>query len=505
MDRPPLNAQPGPALGEDHGFTLIEVLVASLILVVGMLGVLTCITQAQATTWSTQARTNANALVREVIEEAHSVPYDQLVTSTLVAALKARPGLSDDQLGTSGWQVRRGGFTYTLSIGACTIDDPRDGTGNHDPGVFCASGATGTTPAQCNNLLSVNALVGSVCVGACAAGGVDANPADAKRIVVLVRWDRGEGSRYVLQGATIANPGLAAAPAVTSISSPTTIPVTDPSVTSLQVDGTTSVTAATVAAYLDGTSQGSATGSGTSWSFAWPLGTVSGSTKPGPGQVVDGSYLIGLKAFDANGQFGQSRTLTVVVNRSAPYPPQSLRAGRNGATVELDWLPAPERDVELYRGYRSNGASWILVCETTAVTCQDPAPPAFGTPTYTVVAVDRNAAGALREGAQATAATVPLLNNPPYAPTNLAATSSSGTTTLTWTAPAGGDPDLGDAVDHYAIYRDGTLYENRYDRTPDATTTTWTDTQTGGQVHTYAVCAVDTHLAESGKLGPVTK
>jgi prepilin-type N-terminal cleavage/methylation domain-containing protein len=540
MDRPHPTPPQRPAVADDHGFTLIEVMIASLVLVVGMLGVLTCITQAQATTWSTQARTNANALTREIVEEVQGVPYEQLVTTGLVSTLKTRPGLADDQLGTPGWQVRRGDFTYTVSVGACTIDDARDKTGSHEAGIFCASGTGGTTAAQCQSLLSVNALiglpgagttaaaaaglgdcgldvdldgevdglvdlVGSVCIGTCAAGGVDANPADAKRIVVLVRWDRGEGSRYVLQGTTAANPGLAGAPAITSISSPTTLPVTSAAVTSLQVNGTSSAQAATVAAYLDGTSQGSATGSGTSWSFTWPLGSVSAGTTPGSGEVVDGSYLVGLKAFDANGQFGQSRSLTVVVNRRAPYPPQSLRAGRNSGTVELEWQPAPERDVELYRGYRWTGAAWTLVCTTVTATCQDPSPPAIGTPADTVVAVDRTAAGALREGALATSASVPLLNTAPGAPTNLVATSASGTTTLTWTAPAGGDPDAGDSIDHYAIYRDGLLYENRYDRTANGTDTTWTDTRTGGQTHSYAVSAVDTHLAESAKLGPVTR
>lgn len=529
-----------PHPSDDQGFTIIESLVAAFILVVGMLGVLSFITQAQATTWSTQARTNANALSREIIEGVQSVPYEQLVTSTLVTTLQARPGLADDQLGSPGWQINRGAFTYTVSVGACTVDDPRDGIGNHDAGQFCASGTTGTSAAQCKSLLAVTGLVGlpgagtsaaavaglgdcgldvnldgqvdglvdlnaTVCAGTCAAGGVDANPADAKRIVVLVRWDRGSGSRYVLEGTTVANPGLAGAPAITSISTAASLPVTSPSVTSLPVNGTSSTAAATVAAYLDGTAQGPASGSGTAWSFTWPLGSVSSGTTPGSGEVVDGSYLVGLKAFDSNGQFGQSRALTVVVNRRAPYPPQSLRAGRNGTIVELEWQPSPERDIVTYRGYRWTGSAWTLVCETTAAACQDPSPPALGTPSYTAVAVDRTAAGVLREGAQATSVTVPLLNNPPWPPTNLSASSNGGATTLTWAAPAGGDPDIGDAVDHYTIYRDGASYANRYDRTADATQTTWTDTKTGGLAHTYSVTAVDTHLAESAVLGPVTK
>ncbi len=529
----------GQPCKDDQGFTLVEVLVAALVLVTGMLAVLTCITQAQSTTWSTQARTNANAIVREVVEGARSVPYEQLVSSTLVTSLQSKTGLGDAQLGTPGWQVNRGNFTYTLSVGVCTMDDSRDRLGTHEPGQFCVTGTTGTPATTCSNLLQVSGLValpgagatagavaglgdcgldvdfdgkvdglvdlaGSVCVGTCAVGGTDPSPADAKRVVVLVRWDRGAGGRYVLQGTTAANPGLAGAPAITSISSPTTIPVTNAATTAVQIAATSTASATTVAAYLDGTSNGTATGSGTSWSYQWPLGSVSSGSAPNAGEVVDGSYLVGLKAFDDNGQFGQSRALTVSVNRRAPYAPQALRAGRNGTAAELEWQPSPERDIELYRGYRSSGGSWVLVCTTTDARCQDPSPPAIGTLTYTVVAVDRNAAGALREGALAPDASAPLLNTAPYPPTNLVATKANGTNVLTWSAPAGGDPDIGDSVDHYAIYRDGTLYTNRYDRTADATQRTWTDTKVNGEVHTYRVAAVDTHLAESAMLGPVT-
>lgn len=527
-------------LKDEQGFSLVEVLVAALVLVTGMLAVLTLITEAQSATFSTQARSGATALVREVTEGARAVPYEQLVTTGLVADLQQQVNLGDDDPATPGWQVRRGTLSYTVAVGVCATDDARDRYGNHEAGQFCASGDTGTAPAQCSSLLRVTALVGlpgagttagavaglgdcgldvdfdgavdglvdaagSVCVGACAVGGVDPSPADAKRIVVLVRWDRGQGARYVLQATTVANPGLAGAPAIASLTTSPGSTVTSAATTAVQLTAATSASASTVAAYLDGTQQGTATGAGTAWTFTWPLGSVSGGTTPGATEVVDGSYLVGLKAFDANGQFGQSRSVTVLLNRRAPYPPVDLRVGRNGGAVDLEWQPNPERDIATYRGYRSSGGSWTLVCETVATACQDTGAPATGTPSYTVVAVDRDAAGALREGALATTATVPLLNTRPNPPTALVATSSAGTTILTWSAPAVADVDPGDSIDHYIVYRDGQQYADRYERTADATPTTWTDTHVDGQAHTYSVTAVDTHLAESTMLGPVTR
>jgi len=96
-------------------------------------------------------------------------------------------------------------------------------------------------------------------------------------------------------------------------------------------------------------------------------------------------------------------------------------------------------------------------------------------------------------------------DNPPFPPTDLLASTNNGTTILRWTAPSPEDPDPGDSIAFYRIYRDGTVVANRYDRTGTGADVTYTDTQTDGIAHTYYVTAVDTQLAESPMLGPVTK
>jgi hypothetical protein len=120
-----------------------------------------------------------------------------------------------------------------------------------------------------------------------------------------------------------------------------------------------------------------------------------------------------------------------------------------------------------------------------------------------VVAVDKDASGNLREGTASAVANVVTGNTPPFPPTNLTATSTSGGTVLSWTASPG-DPNLGDSVDHYVIYRDGTNYGDRYDRTATGQQVTYTDTAIDGQTHTYWVAAIDTQLGQSTLLGPVT-
>jgi len=67
---------------------------------------------------------------------------------------------------------------------------------------------------------------------------------------------------------------------------------------------------------------------------------------------------------------------------------------------------------------------------------------------------------------------------------------------LSWGASAG-DPDVGDSVAFYRIYRDGQDFIDRYDRTGTGSELTYTDTNTNGVQHDYYVVAVDTQLAES--------
>jgi prepilin-type N-terminal cleavage/methylation domain-containing protein len=87
----------------------------------------------------------------------------------------------------------------------------------------------------------------------------------------------------------------------------------------------------------------------------------------------------------------------------------------------------------------------------------------------------------------------------PSPPTGLAGTANAdGSKTLTWTAPASGNP-----VAFYRIYRDGVEYTQRYDVTGDATPS-YDDPSGDGIQHSYYITAVSTNLAESSYVGPVT-
>jgi hypothetical protein len=128
-----------------------------------------------------------------------------------------------------------------------------------------------------------------------------------------------------------------------------------------------------------------------------------------------------------------------------------------------------------------------------------------------VIAYDTDTSGNVRAGTAPAAdgsqdLVVTLGNHPPYAVQNLAGVrNADGTVKLTWTRPSPPDPDPGDSIDFYRIYRDGVNVASPYARWDAAgTSVSWVDGNTDGNQHTYWVTAVDNHYGESPLAGPVT-
>jgi hypothetical protein len=452
------------ALRDEGGFSLIEVLVSSMVLLVGLVSAVVAIDGANARTVDTRAREGATNLHRELVERSRSVSYPLLNRQSLLAQLQAKPGLEDSSP-APGYTIRRRDFTYQISADICSVDDPKDSLGPHDPAVFCdgTQGATG-----------------------------DYNPDDYKMISIDIRWAGPNGHGHAEQRSLVNNPGNAAGPGVAALTSLAGTTITSP-VSSVSFSLTTNATPTTVGWSVDGAPQGSAGGSGMSWNFSWPIDNLH-----------DGIYQVSARAFDSTGLSGASRSATMTLNRYSPQAPTGVGAGRNGSGVELEWLANPERDVVGYRVYRTSPGE-NLVCEsTTRTNCQDTNPPSDAGVTYAVAALDRDPAGNLREGTRSIQVTVTLGNRPPNAPTGLTGTKANGGTTLSWHAASPADPDAGDSIAFYRIYRDGQSYDARYDRTGSGTDTTYTDGRAGSTQHTYYVTAVDGQLAESVVAGPVT-
>src|SRR3954447_23409925 len=121
------------ALKDEAGLTLVELMVAAFVLVVGMLGALTMLERGLATTALDEQRVAATNLGRELVENARAADYDRLSADQVAAALQAKPDMGS---GTP-WRIVRGRTTFTVTATACTFDDPADGLAAVPPPGRC--------------------------------------------------------------------------------------------------------------------------------------------------------------------------------------------------------------------------------------------------------------------------------------------------------------------------------------------------------------------------------
>lgn len=460
------------ARGED-GMTVVEVMVASMLLLMGILAVLSTYTGALTTTTTSNTRVAATNLARELVETAREIDYEDL---DAVAAEAKDRGLGS---GTP-WTIERRGVTYTVGATTCAFDSPTDGYASSAPANAC-----NTNPA-----------------------GADANGDDFRRVTFDVRWQDDGRQRVLSQATLVSNPAGGLGPRIMSIA-PLTQTITA-NVNSVDVAWTTSAAQSMVWEVDDGASGGTLTGS-TSFTASWNIGSAGSGT-----EVLDGAYTMTARAFDERDIAGETRRADIVLNRRAPYAPTGFVGGHNtrmGDWVELDWQPNRERDILGYRVVWAGPDDQIATTDDEQV-CPAPAtgsllPPSTtscadlsaesGQQVYALTALDRDAGNALRVGDARTRVVSPA-GTPPSSPLLLTSLTLDGRPRLTWTAP------LLEDVAFYRIYRDGTEvgYADRYDRTSGGLVTTYTDTDPGAQAHRYWVTTVDSDFNESDPIGPVT-
>ena len=471
----------------EAGYTLIEVMMAAMVLAIGVIGAFALLDSANRTISTNNGRTGATNLAREVAEYARGSDYDLLTPAQAETTLRARTRIAGT--GAAGaWKLVRRGVTYSITPSFCTFDDPKDGLSATPPPNVCSPGAAAIAGAPS-----------------------EVNPDDFRRVNLAVAWTDRQGAHKVRQTALVVNPTGGLGPRIKTFDPPSA-QITSGLGPSWAGPGNPVLTdAADTLRWTvdDGVSYGEVTGaSATSWSFTWNLGTV--GTNP---SVYDGTYLVSAQAYDARGIPGEARAVSVHVNRSDPFAPAGLVGGSNvqhSGVVDLDWARNKERDVLGYRIWRVQllGLVRTPICNDTGLSytvktsCTDSNPETLalpgGTPNYEVAAVDysdlKNRTG-LRAGA-VSPVNLALTSTRPSSPVLAVPTIVDGSPLLTWTAPAVGAGQR--PIRYYRIYRDGgTSLADRYDVTVDASTT-WTDPSPGNSTsHTYAVTAVDTSNNES--------
>lgn len=472
-----------PSDGREGGFTIVEVMVAMLVLLVGVLGTVALIDTAMGVGKTSRSREAATNLTREIVETARKIDYDLLLTSSAPAAMQAGDGLQDADPAKAGWQVERRGETYDVSLEACIYDDAKDGSFSGNAGAgYCPGVATGST---------------------------DPNGDDYRKLVVTAQW----GTRRVRLVANVVNPAGGFGPRITSVaSSPavntnSVVPVAGTTTSVALTVGTTTATALGWNAG-DGKSGGQLTDAAgaTSWSFAWQLGTPvaadSYSCTTAVGWVPDApAYQMTFQPYDSTGTPGDLRTQTIAIDRSTPYPMCDFAGGRNpqhGGVVDLQWRASFEGDVVSYSVWRrKQGAepSDKLVCDAVrASECADDDPPTNGDQIEYYVRAEQDNFALGKVFGAATDLAIPAAGDNSAPSTPSAVTVTTGTRpVISWT----GADDADGSVIFYRVYRDGQAIANRYGKTSNGATLSFTDRDPGATSHTYYVSAVDDEFAES--------
>jgi type II secretory pathway pseudopilin PulG len=378
-----------PAHSSDEGFSIIEVLVAATVLIIGIAGTLTLLAGANSATAAVSGTEGATNLAREVIERVRQLPPSQLTPASAAGALQGMSGLADTGAGGAGtWTVTRRGTTYTLNLDVCAVDDPKDGIGPHGGATFCS----GTPPA----------------------GTADAAPQDYQRVTSDVSWQsKGAAVRHLKQVVMISGRGADGPPVSAFVATSPSFPypnapvVSSPATTTINFKVTADTRASQVNILLDGQpatpATATAVGNGTDWTFSINVGSM-----------TDRSYELAAQAVDARGVPGPLFAISLMLNRYAPQAPQDVVGAMNSVYIngarddvaEFGWTANTEANVIGYRVYRPDNS---LACDlrysddvSDHTTCMDPTPQDG---TYQVAAVYQDATGNIIDGPRAPTST----------------------------------------------------------------------------------------------------
>jgi type IV pilus modification protein PilV len=381
----------------EAGFTIIEVLVAMFLLAVGVLGVATMADSANLVSDTAKARVGATNLAREVLEDARAFDYAELTgtvpaggSSTTLQSDIVKIGLNDADASTAGWQIKRRGITYNMSVFTCVLDDVHDGaraavplggTDVNAAGPYCAGS---TDPATGNQR-------------------VDKNPDDYRKVEVSVTWTvngrapncagaagtitspatAGLGRACVTQTELIPNPSGGLGPAVKSVvrAGPSNGPV-EGDVDHVDMTATTASPAGSVTWTADDGATGTATQAdtnGTVWNFTWPL---SATDRDGPHTVTAQAFLLTAGGVPKDGPVSLNRFIPGVPARDGGG--LDTRQGTSNPAAAISWLQIQANDLIGYTVYRARigNTSPVLtgpnadtpVCSTTSVSstfCMD--------------------------------------------------------------------------------------------------------------------------------------
>lgn len=363
-------------LRSQAGMSMVEVMVAAVILSAGVLGVFVMVETADKVNERNRERITATSLARELLEKARPTAFSTIGTANWFdPSLEEVEGRASAVVAPTSSSARttvtRRGVTYTVTVDACSVDEGRDGYGAHGTSAQWCTDSTFTAAA-------------------------DTQPEDLKRVAVSMSWmGRGGKPGTLYQTATFSSTGQVIGPTLTdlTITQPGGLSQTNPVITTDPTGGIvrflgTAPGAADMKFAVDGVEKSSGVSGGNgSWTFDWNITSL-----------PDGLYTISATAIDALGVRGTPRVMQVRLARAAATAPANVTGGYNYVNVagtrtlvvELMWDASPEGNVTGYEVTKAGGTVCAASLETS---CMDLAPAATGTSTYTVKTLYTDGAG----------------------------------------------------------------------------------------------------------------
>jgi Tfp pilus assembly protein PilV len=347
-------------LRSEGGMTIVETMVAMVILLTGLLSTFLLVDVANSGQSRSKAREGATNLARELLEQGRKTRYTTIGQTDwfkpTLQSLQGGSGTVSSPTGASQQTtVARRGYSYTVTASWCSVDDGRDGYGSHATGSWCPDSSSTASS--------------------------DTQPEDMKRVLVKVAYSvNGKAQPSVLLTAGFGPSGNGIGPNTTLVVQSTTPPSSVGNPPVITSTSTTSVTvrATSQGAYdmkfsVNGVGQtsGVTNNNNGTWDFAWPISSLK-----------DGTYTIGATAVDAIGTRGQTRTLQIKLARTVATAPGGILAGYNdeirysslGSSIgvtypgiaELTWDGSPEGSVTGYSvsywGYPVTSAYMVPGC-----------------------------------------------------------------------------------------------------------------------------------------------
>ena len=244
-----MREHPRARLAAEDGYTVVEILAAMVIMLVGVLGTFVIIEGGLTSTSRTTAREQGTNVARDLVERTRQAAYTDMTYADAAAKLRLR--LPSSEVGTlsgSTFTVTRRSVEYTVTVFACSIDEPTDGVGQGNatyceaPSPFPGPGDPTPGLAAAVNVLGVQvtaggSLVDTVCralgadstllasvtsvastvtpLSACsssspapASGMVayDSRPDDLRRVRIDVSWTSRGGAGSISQTTLLTNP-----------------------------------------------------------------------------------------------------------------------------------------------------------------------------------------------------------------------------------------------------------------------------------------------------------